>query len=102
MPLSIPYSFTSGTVIEAAEMNSNFTATKNFVDGVAAGTNIDAGAITAAKIATGAVETAKIADSAVTAIKIADGTITSAKLAPGVGGGNGDDDQIVLGVQVFG
>jgi len=92
MPLSIPYTFTSGTVIEAAEMNSNFTATKNFVDGVAAGTNIDAGAITAAKIATGAVETAKIAD----------GAITAQKLAAGVGGGNGDDDQIVLGVQVFG
>ena len=102
MPLSVPYSFTTGTVIEAAEMNSNFTAVKNFVDGVAAGTNIDAGAIVAGKIGTGAVETAKIADSAVTAQKIADGTITAAKLAAGVGGGNGDDDQIVLGVQVFG
>ena len=92
MPLSVPYSFTTGTVIEAGEMNSNFTAVKNFADGLATGANIDAGAITAAKIATGAVETAKIAD----------GAITAQKLAPGVGGGNGDDDQIVLGVQVFG
>jgi len=92
MPLSVPYSFTTGTVIEAAEMNSNFTAVKNFADGLATGANIDAGAITAAKIATGAVETAKIAD----------GAITAQKLAAGVGGGNGDDDQIVLGVQVFG
>lgn len=91
MPLSIPYSFTSLTVIEASEVNSNFTATKNFVDGVAAGTNIDAGAITAAKIATGAVETAKIADGAVTAAKLAAGATAS-----------GDSDQIVLGVQVFG
>lgn len=92
MPLSVPYSFTTGTVIEAGEMNSNFTAVKNFADGLATGANIDAAAITAAKIATGAVETAKIAD----------GAITAQKLAPGVGGGNGDDDQIVLGVQVFG
>ena len=102
MPLNISYVFTAGTVIEASEMNSNFTGVKNFVDGLATGANIDAGAITAAKIGTGAVETAKIADSAVTAVKIADATITAAKLAPGVGGGNGDDDQIVLGVQVFG
>ena len=92
MPLSISYVFTSGTVIEASEMNSNFTGVKNFVDGLATGTNIDAGAITAAKIATGAVETTKIAD----------GAVTAQKLAPGVGGGNGDSDQIVLGVQVFG
>jgi hypothetical protein len=102
MPLSVPYSFTTGTVIEAGEMNSNFTAVKNFADGLATGANIDAAAITAAKIATSAVETAKIADSAVTTQKIADAAITAAKLAPGVGGGNGDDDQIVLGVQVFG
>lgn len=112
MPLSVPYSFTTGTVIEAGEMNSNFTAVKNFADGLATGANIDAAAITAAKIGTSAVETAKIADSAVTtqkiadsavtAAKIADATITAAKLAPGVGGGSGDDDQIVLGVQVFG
>ena len=92
MPLNISYVFTAGTVIEASEMNSNFTGVKNFVDGLATGANIDAGAITAAKIGTGAVETAKVAD----------GAITSAKLAPGVGVTSGDDDQIVLGAQVFG
>ena len=81
MPVSIPYSFTAGTVIEPGEMNSNFTAVKNFADGLAAGTNLE--------------------DSAVTTDKIATGAITSAKLAPGAGGGNGDDDQIVLGIQVF-
>jgi hypothetical protein len=91
MPVSIPYSFTNGTVIEAAEMNSNFTAVKNFADGLATGTNIEAGAITAGKIASGAIETAKIAD----------GAVTQAKLAPGVGV-SGDSDQVVLGVQVFG
>jgi hypothetical protein len=91
MPVSIPYSFTNGTVIEAAEMNSNFTAVKNFADGLATGTNIEANAITAAKIASGAVETAKIAD----------GAITQQKLAAGVGV-SGDSDQVILGVQVFG
>jgi len=91
MPLSIPYSFTTGTVIEAGDMNSNFTAVKNFADGLATGTNIDAGAITAAKIGTGAVETAKIADGAVTSAKLAAGIIASS-----------DSDQFVLGAQVFG
>ena len=91
MPLSIPYSFTAGTVIESAEMNSNFTAVKNFSDGLATGANIDAGAITAAKIGTGAVETAKIADGAVTSQKIAAGALP-----------DGDSVQFVLGAQVFG
>jgi len=91
MPLSIPYSFTTGTVIEAGDMNSNFTAVKNFADGLATGTNIDAGAITAAKIGTGAVETAKIADGAVTSAKLAGGVVPTS-----------DNDQFVLGGQVFG
>jgi len=91
MPLSIPYSFTTGTVIEAGDMNSNFTAVKNFADALATGVNIDSGAITAAKIATGAVETAKIADNAVTAAKLASGVVPSS-----------DNDQFVLGAQVFG
>lgn len=88
MPLSIPYSFTAQTVIESSEMNSNFSAVKNFSDGLATGTNIDSGAITAAKIATGAVETAKIADGAVTAQKLQ--------------GDVSQSDQFVLGAQVFG
>jgi hypothetical protein len=111
MPLNISYVFTAGTVIEPSEMNSNFTGVKNFVDALATGANIDSGAITAAKIATGAVETAKIADSSVTAAKIADETITAAKIADGtitaakLGSGiisSPDDDQFVIGGQVFG
>lgn len=94
MPVSIPYSFTNGTVIEAGEVNSNFTALKNFADGLGTGTNIDSGAITAAKIATGAVETAKIADEAVTIEKLAAGV--AAQLAAG------DSAAVVLGSQVFG
>jgi hypothetical protein len=84
MPLSVPYSFTSNTVIEAAEMNSNFTAVKNFADGLASGVNLEDGAVTTAKIAAGA--------------------ITSAKLDPSVANSlaSGDSDQVVLGTQVFG
>ena len=98
MPVSIPYSFTNGTVIEAGEVNSNFTAVKNFADGLATGTNIDSGAITAAKIGTGAVETAKIADGAVQTAKITDGAVTIAKIEASVP----NSDQFVLGGQVFG
>jgi len=84
MPVSIPYVFTNGTVAEAAEVNSNFTAVKNFADGLATGVNLEDGAIATAKIATGA--------------------ITSAKLDPSVAASlaSGDSDQVVLGGQVFG
>jgi len=83
MPVSIPYSFTNGTIIEAAEMNSNFTAVKNFADGLAAGTNLE--------------------DNAITTSKIAAGAVTSAKLDPSVAGqlAAGDSAAVVLGSQVF-
>ena len=88
MPVSIPYVFTNGTVAEAAEVNSNFTAVKNFADGLATGVNLDDGAVVAAKIGT----------SAVTTIKIDAAAVTAAKLAADVA----SSDQIVLGGQVFG
>jgi hypothetical protein len=84
MPVSIPYVFSNGTVAEAAEVNSNFTAVKNFADGLAAGTNLEDGAVATAKIATGAVTSAKL-DASVLALLL-----------------GGDSDQIVLGTQVFG
>lgn len=49
--LNIPNSFTAGTAAVASQVNSNFTAVKNFVEAIASGTNIDAGAVTAAKLA---------------------------------------------------
>jgi hypothetical protein len=88
MPVSIPYVFTNGTVAEAAEVNSNFTAVKNFADGLATGVNLDDGAVVAAKIGTNAVTTIKIDAAAVTAVKLAADVASS--------------DQIVLGGQVFG
>lgn len=69
--LSIPNSFNNGEVIDAPEMNSNFTAVKTFCEDLSAGNNFDAGAISTADIADSAITTAKIAASAVTTAKIA-------------------------------
>lgn len=78
MAITIPHTFTDNTIAEAAEVVANFTAVKNFVDALQAGTNFTAGAIGT--------------DS------IADGAITSIKLASPV---SGDSDQIVLGTSIF-
>jgi len=81
MAIAIPHTFVTGTISEASEVNANFSAVENYVNGLSSGTNIDAGAIST--------------------VKIADAAITSAKLAPGVGA-SGDSDQVVLGSQIFG
>jgi microcystin-dependent protein len=54
--LSVPYSFNPNTAIVASEMNSNFAAVKTFVEALAAGTNIDAAAITTDKLATNTIQ----------------------------------------------
>jgi hypothetical protein len=69
--LTIPNVFNNGEVIDAPQMNSNFTAVKNFVEGLSQGDNFD----------TGAINTADIADNAITSAKIASTAVTSAKLA---------------------
>ena len=79
MALTIPNTFVDAVIAEAAEVNGNFTAVKNFVDALQAGTNFTAQAIQTAAIA--------------------DGAITSVKLANPI---DGDSAQIVLGVQIFG
>ena len=73
--LGIPNTFTNGTAAIATEVNANFNAVKTFSEAVAAGTNIDDGAITYSKLAAATV-------TALTA--------------------SGEDIQIVLGVQIFG
>ena len=69
--LTIPNSFAPGEVIEAGEMNANFTAVKNFAEGLSTGANFDAGAINTEDIAAAAITEAKIATGAVTTSKIA-------------------------------
>lgn len=73
--LSIPNTFINGTVAVATEVNANFTAVKTFVEALAAGTNIDDGAITYSKL---------------------DAGVTASLLATA-----GDAGQIILGSQVF-
>jgi len=68
--LTIPNVFNNGEVIDAPEMNSNFTAVKNFVEGLSQGNNFDTGAITTSDIADNAITSAKIATAAVTSAKI--------------------------------
>jgi len=63
--------FNNGDVIDAPQMNTNFTQVKNFVEGLSAGNNFDAGAIS----------TADIADNAITNAKISAGAVNSSNLA---------------------
>lgn len=73
--LSIPNTFTNGTPAIATEVVENFNAVKVFAEAVAAGTQIDDGAITYAKLAT----------AAITALTT-----------------SGDNADVVLGGQIFG
>ena len=91
MALTIPNAFVDATIAEAAEVNGNFTAVKNFVDALQAGTGFTVGAIPAAVLAT----------DSVTAIKIVDGVVSYAKLGGDVVNGLSSADQIILGGQIF-
>ena len=93
MAITIPHTFVAGAIAQSSTMNANFTAVQIFVDGLASGTNIDSSAIT----------TGKINDAAVTSAKIADGTVTYTKLdSTTVLAGIANNDQVVLGSQIFG
>lgn len=61
--LSIPNTFTNGTAAIATEVNANFNAVKTFAEAVAAGTNIDDGAITYSKLAAAAITSLTATDS---------------------------------------
>ena len=81
MALTIPHSFANGNVAEAAEVNSNFSAVKIFVDALQDGSGISSSAIVESKIATSAVSESKLATNAVSSTKIAENAVTQAKLA---------------------
>jgi hypothetical protein len=112
MAITIPNTFVDATIAQASEVNGNFTAVKNFVDALQAGTGFTAGAIpasalatdsvTAIKIVDGVVSAAKLASDSVTAIKILNGVVSYAKLdSTDVPNGLAITDQIVLGSQIF-
>lgn len=65
MAITIPYSFTDGQTIVAAQHNSNFNAIASFVDALQAGTNFNASAIGTTTIADDAITSPKIAANAV-------------------------------------
>ena len=98
MPLTAPIIFTTGNIAIAADVNTNFSTNKTFVDALQAGTNITAGAITAASLANTAVTPGSYTAASITVD--AQGRLTAA--STGSSGVTGDSDQLVLGSQVFG
>jgi hypothetical protein len=78
----LPNTFVAGTPAVATEVNQNFTAITDQVNGNLDADNLADSAVTAAKLATDAVTSSKIADSQVTNIKVASG-IDATKIADG-------------------
>jgi hypothetical protein len=68
--LTHPYTFSSGGAIRSAEMNANFSACRDIVNGKISSDNLKDGAVTASKIANGAVTESKIGTGAITSGKI--------------------------------
>ena len=97
MPLTAPIIFTTGNIAIAADVNTNFSTNKTFVDALQAGTNITAGAITAASLANTAVTPGSYTAASITVD--AQGRLTAASSGASL---DVSDDQLVLAMQVFG
>lgn len=54
--LTIGYTFVNATPAVASQVNSNFQDVKTFVEGISAGTNLDAGAIELTKLSSNAIQ----------------------------------------------
>lgn len=78
--LNISHTFFPSTAAVASQVNDNFADVKTFAEALAAGTNIDTGAITYASLATAAVD-----------------SIVNTAIATGT-----TSDQSILSSQVFG
>jgi hypothetical protein len=108
MPLTAPIVFVANNIAVAADVNTNFSTNKTFVDALQTGTGLDANAITTAKILDANVTAAKLAATAVTPGSYTTANITvdqQGRLTAASTGSaalGGDSDQIVLGTQVFG
>jgi hypothetical protein len=68
--LIIPNTFVNGTAAIASEVNANFTEVKTFVEALAAGTNLDANAVTESKILDQNITYAKLSSSVTNIIAI--------------------------------
>jgi hypothetical protein len=78
--------FTNGQVIDASQMNANFTTVKNYVEDLSEGSNFDAGAINTEDIASAAITEAKISTGAVTTSKLgASLTLTTPNIGAAIG-----------------
>ena len=97
MPLTAPIIFTTGNIAIAADVNTNFSTLKTFVDALQAGTNITAGAITAASLANTAVTPGSYTAASITVD--AQGRLTAASSGASL---DVSGDQLVLSMQVFG
>ena len=79
-------SFTNGQVIDANQMNANFTTVKNYVEDLSEGSNFDAGAINSEDIAGFAITEAKLATGAVTTLKLGSSlTLTTPNIGAAIG-----------------
>jgi hypothetical protein len=83
--VSLPYSFTAGTAARASEVNANFDAILEQLNGNLQAVNLANESVTENKLADGAVATAKLADAAVTNAKVAGG-ISASKVGAGTVG----------------